>query len=263
MDRGLKLWQIRNFLCEFEELAVFYVREDYLIYTRKKKIGTLLRNSGELLLGSEARAFIRHVRCPNIGDYVRSLSCVYDKRVRQSNSFRLQFNRKMVQQCVYLVLQWCRSACIVCCTEVQKRVYCALYTAVQERVNLYQWCSSAYTLCYCGTATLIHCATYMGRRNACILCYSGAAARVCGAARRACGKLCNSTAATFKCLLIQHSNCRASVVLWLTIGYARRGLSEARLTEARARALVPQWGTNSIDYSTDNLLSKYYIYGSI
>ena len=46
-------------------------------------------------------------------------------------------------------------------------------------------------------------------------------------------------------------------------GYARRGLSEARLTEARARALVPQWGTNSIDYSTDNLLSKYYIYGSI
>ena len=141
------------------------------------------------------------MRCPNIGDYVRSLSCVYDKRVRQSNSFRLQFNRKMVQQCVYLVLQWYRTACIVCCTEVQKRVYCALYTAVQERVNLYQWCSSAYTLCYCGTATLIHCATYMGRWNVCILCYSGAAARVCGAATRACGNLCNSTVATLKCLL--------------------------------------------------------------
>ena len=38
-------------------------------------------------------------------------------------------------------------------------------------------------------------------------------------------------------------------------GYARRGLSEARLTEARAHALVPQWGTKNIDNSTDKLLS--------
>ena len=55
----------------------------------------------------------------------------------------------------------------------------------------------------------------------------------------------------------------------LTYGDATRCVREADSgkthwgTSACARALMPQWGTNNIDNSTDNLLSKYYIYGSI